>query len=241
MFFPCQYRPSPQHAIANGSYTMRPLGSDSYYPDDYNRTNQTWMEDSPLRTSSSTYLVPNSPAMSPMRKDNYSSRTLGPVNGLHGYPGGGGSTGGSPYRQRATLTKTLPRFLHSTPVAGGGGGSVGPASFAQSQSSSLYLSQWNGALSDDFANPLREYGYPSDYGLPVPGAGAASSGGIDMSHVTVNPLTDLLFSEESDIVAASGRRSTTMSPMRAANVGHVLADMSTNSGLRSDLLQLASF
>ena len=126
-FFSCTFRPSPQHgqAMPNGSYTMRPLGSDSYYPEDYNRTNQTWMEDSPLRTSSSTYLVPNSPAMSPMRKDNYSSRTLGPAHGLPGYPGGGGSNGGSPYRQRATLTKTLPRFLHSTPVGGVGVGGVG--------------------------------------------------------------------------------------------------------------------
>jgi hypothetical protein len=79
--------------------------------------------------------------MSPMRKENYSTRTLGPANGLPNYPGGA-----SPFRQRATLTKTLPRFLHSTPV-----GNNGPASFAQSQSSSLYLSEWNGAVSDEVA------------------------------------------------------------------------------------------
>ena len=138
------------------------MSSESYYPDDdYNRTNQNWIEDSPLRTSSSTYLVPNSPAMSPMRKENYSTRTLGPMNGLPSYPGA------SPFRQRANVTKTLPRFHHSTPMSNS---NIGPAaSYAQSQSSTMYLTtEWNGAVSDEFANPLREYGYPSDYGnLPV--------------------------------------------------------------------------
>jgi hypothetical protein len=102
------FRPTPHHAMAGHH--------DSYYADDYNRTNDSWIEDSPLRTSSSTYLVPNSPAMSPMRKDsNYSTRTLGPMNGLPSYPGA------SPSRQRANLTKTLPRFLNSAPVSGNPG------------------------------------------------------------------------------------------------------------------------
>jgi hypothetical protein len=83
-------------------------------------------------------------------------------------------------------------------------------------------------LPPQFANPLRDYGYPSDYGLPVPSA----SSGVD---VTVNPLTDLLFSEESDIVTTSGRRSTTLSPLRTAHVGHftsssVLGDTSAALG-----------
>jgi hypothetical protein len=124
------------------------------------------------------------------------------MNGPPSYPGGS-----SPFRHRASLTKTLPRFLHSTPLANNnnnvnignnvGNGHVGPASFAQSQSSSMYLSEWHGTVSDEFTNPLRDYGYPSDYGLPV------SSG--DPASVTVNPLTDLLYSEESDILTGLGR------------------------------------
>ena len=63
-------------------------------------------------------------------------------------------------------------------------------------------------------------------GLPVPSAGG---------DVTVNPLTDLILSEESDIVSASGRRSTTLSPLRTSTVSHVtssgLGDMSSGSFL----------
>ncbi len=157
------------------------------------------------------------------------------MNGPPSYPGIGGS---SPFRQRASATKTLPRFLHSTPINNINGG--GPSSFAQSQSSSLYLSEWHGAVSEDFANPLRDYGYPSDYGLPVTGDGGS---------VTINPMTDLLYSEESDIVGGhvvggqqqqqlnlsnSSGSSSTLSPLRSGTGGHLsssgLGDTSTASG-----------
>ena len=147
-------------------------------------------------------------------------RTLGPMNGLPGYPGG------SPFRQRASATKTLPRLLS------GGGGVLGPALFAQNQSSSLYLSEWHGAVSDEFANPLREYGYPSDYGLPVT---------AESSSLTVNPMSD--YADQSDIgsrgvhqlnMSHSSGSSTTLSPLRSGAGGHLsssgLGDTSTASG-----------
>jgi hypothetical protein len=112
-----------------------------------------------------------------------------------------------------------------------------PGSVAQSQSSSLYLSEWHGTVSDEFANPLREYGYPSDYGLPVPAAGGELAG------VTVNPLTDLLYSEESDIVTAPVSRrpqlaatgAAILSPLRTSAVGQ--AHASDASGMSSDLFR----
>jgi len=111
------------------------------------------------------------------------------MHGPHNY------SGGSPHRQTAHGTKTLPRFLHSTPI--GHTGQDGPSSFAQSQSSSMYLSEWHGAISDEFPNPLREYGYPSDYGLPL-------SADERQSHVTVNPLTGIGYGEDIS-VSPNGR------------------------------------
>ena len=113
----------------------------------------------------------------------------------------------------------------------------------------MYLSEWHGAVSEDFANPLREYGYPSDYGLPVTGDGGS---------VTINPMTDLLYSEESDIVGGhvvggqqqqqlnlsnSSGSSSTLSPLRSGGTGgHLsssgLGDTSTASGLNSVVLNI---
>jgi hypothetical protein len=57
----------------------------------------------------------------------------------------------------------------------------------------MYLSEWQGAISDDFPNPLREYGYPSDYGLPL-----SNPGHVDerAGHVTVNPMTGMMYADE---------------------------------------------
>jgi len=92
------------------------------------------------------YLVPASasPSPSPHRRDAH-ARTLGLPRG-----GSPSFSGGSPYRQApSAIATTLPRFA------------------PQPDRPSAYLTEWEGAPGDAFPNPLREYGYPSDYGLPL--------------------------------------------------------------------------
>ena len=77
--------------------------------------------------------------------------------------------------------------LTSSPQLSGSGGGVSPAAFRTLPRGMMYQQ----------VNPLKDYGYPSDYGLPM-----ASLASNNSCYITSNPLSEM----DEDEMALGGRQ-----------------------------------
>ena len=213
------------------------LGSDSLYPNDYPQSmseynlrraaghnpnpEKLWTH---IANSNSTNFLTSSPHHGPASSD-YSTNTLGP-GGYYNSQDGSRNMYGNPRRYSAldnpllqpkqSFNQTLPRSL---PTAG--------MDFDPSMPNPTFSSHKQPpppAPSYHFT-PVREYGYPSDYGLPLaplpegneqlvsPHGGGINTHSLDFPTVTtstnkrnhssaanlsMNPLSDLMFNENED-------------------------------------------
>ena len=213
------------------------LGSDSLYPNDYPQSmseynlrraaghnpnpEKLWTH---IANSSSSNVLASSPHHGPLSSD-FSTNTLGP-GGYYNSQDGSRTMYGNPRRYSAldnplqqpkpNFNQTLPRSL---PTVG--------MEFDQTMPNSSFQSHQQPpppAPSYHFT-PVREYGYPSDYGLPLaplpegneqlvsPHGGGINSHSLDFApvssstskrnnasnaNVSMNPLSDLMFNENGD-------------------------------------------